>query len=219
MTDFKYNSKYTAPIKQEYMQWLKKNHPGEYYDNFGGKKPFNRLSKVGKVAKLGKYGALAGIVYELGKEVLDMTGNIPNDLEEREMLRQDKILNNIPKIVIDENGKQTLQQPDPEDLKDHLPYKKYLSNTPSAPGSGDEVEGVDFVWVDPYEQNFGPVTTEGYELGKFGWTKKVEKNFLQNQVETYARDIKAVSSVIPPEIKTVTKKAFNLITGNPERVE
>ena len=63
------------------------------------------------------------------------------------------------------------------------------------------------------------MTTEGYELGKFGWTKKVEKNFLQNQVETYARDIKVVSSVIPPEIKTVTKKAFNLITGNPERVE
>ena len=101
MAEFNYNSKYTAPIKKEYMQWLKKNHPGEYYDNFGGKKPFNRLSKVGKVAKLGKYGALAGIVYELGKEVLDMTGNIPDDVEEREMIRQDKILNNIPKIVID----------------------------------------------------------------------------------------------------------------------
>ena len=83
MSDFKYNSKYTAPIKEEYMQWLKKNHPGEYYDKFGGKKPFNRLSKVGKVGRLGKYGALAGIVYELGKEVLSL-GNIPDDLEERE---------------------------------------------------------------------------------------------------------------------------------------
>jgi len=219
MADFQYNSKYTAPIKKEYMQWLKKNHPGEYYDKFGGKKPFNRLSKVGKLSRLGGYGALAGIVYELGKEVLDITGNIPDDVEEREMRRQDKILNNIPKVVINEDGTQSLQQPDPEDLKDHLPYKKYLSNVPNAPGSGDEVEGVDFVWVDPYEKNYGPVNTEGYQLGKFGWTKKVEKNFLQNQVEIYARDIKAVSSVIPPEIKTVGKKALNFVTGNPERVE
>ena len=46
------------------IKWLKKNHPGEYYDKFGGKKPFNRLSKVGKISRLGKYGALAGIVYE-----------------------------------------------------------------------------------------------------------------------------------------------------------
>ena len=177
MAEFQYNSKYTAPIKKEYMQWLKKNHPGEYYDKFGGKKPFNRLSKVGKISRLGKYGALAGIVYELGKEVLDITGNIPDDVEEREMIRQDKILNNIPKVVINKDGTQSLQQPDPEDLKDHLPYKKYISNTPSAPGLGDEVEGVDFVWVDPYEQNYGTVNTEGYQLGKFGWTKKEKRTF------------------------------------------
>tara|TARA_A100000172_G_scaffold36466_1_gene22150 strand:+ start:236 stop:883 length:648 start_codon:yes stop_codon:yes gene_type:complete len=215
MSDFKYNSKYTAPIKEEYMQWLKKNHPGEYYDKFGGKKPYNRLSKVGKVGRLGKYGALAGIVYELGKEVLSL-GNIPDDLEEREMIRQEMILNNIPKIVVNKDGTQTLQQPDPQDLKDHLPYKKYIDKVPSIPnGAGDEVAGVDYIWVDPYEELYGAVNTEGYELSKFGWSKKTEKP----TGEKIQKVVKTVTSFIPPEIRDFGKKAVNTVTGNTERVE
>ena len=68
MAEFEYNSKYTAPIKEEYKQWLKKNHPGEYYDKFGGKKPFNRLSKFGKISKVGGYVGLATMMYEFAKQ-------------------------------------------------------------------------------------------------------------------------------------------------------
>lgn len=215
---FEYNSKYTAPIKEEYKQWLKKNHPGEYYDKFGGKKPFNRLSKFGKISKVGGYVGLATMMYEFAKEVLDVTGDIPNDMDEREQIRREMIMSNIPKIVIDDKGNSTLQHPDPKDLKDHLPYKKYLSNIPNVPGSGDEVEGVDFVWVDPYQEMF-PISTDGYELSQFGWTKKVDKTFLQNQADITMRDLRAVSSVIPPEIKEVGKNVVSLVIGKPEKME
>lgn len=214
MSDFQYNSKYTAPIKEEYMQWLKKNHPGEYYDKFGGKKPFNRLSKVGKISRLGKYGALAGIVYELGKEVLSL-GDIPNDIEERESIRQSVILNNIPKIVINDDGTQTLTEPDFESLKDHLPYKKYIDKVPSIPNGSDEVEGVDYIWVDPYEEMYGPVNTEGYTLSQFGWSKKAEKP----TGEKIQKVVKTLTSFIPPEIRDLGKKTVRTVTGNTERVE
>jgi len=214
MSDFQYNSKYTAPIKEEYMQWLKKNHPGEYYDKFGGKKPFNRLSKVGKISRLGKYGALAGIVYELGKEVLSL-GNIPNDIEERESIRQSVILNNIPKIVINDDGTQTLTEPDFESLEDHLPYKKYIDKVPSIPNGSDEVEGVDYIWVDPYEEMYGPVNTEGYTLSQFGWSKKAEKP----TGEKIQKVVKTLTSFIPPEIRDLGKKTVRTVTGNTERVE
>ena len=214
MSDFQYNSKYTAPIKEEYMQWLKKNHPGEYYDKFGGKKPFNRLSKVGKISRLGKYGALAGIVYELGKEVLSL-GNIPNDIEERESIRQSVILNNIPKIVINDDGTQTLTEPDFESLEDHLPYKKYIDKVPSIPNGSDEVEGVDYIWVDPYEEMYGSVNTEGYTLGQFGWSKKAEKP----TGEKIQKVVKTLTSFIPPEIRDLGKKTVRTVTGNTERVE
>ena len=214
MSDFQYNSKYTAPIKEEYMQWLKKNHPGEYYDKFGGKKPFNRLSKVGKISRLGKYGALAGIVYELGKEVLSL-GEIPNDIEERESIRQSVILNNIPKIVINDDGTQTLTEPDFESLEDHLPYKKYLDKVPSIPNGSDEVEGVDYIWVDPYEEMYGPVNTEGYTLSQFGWSKKAEKP----TGEKIQKVVKTLTSFIPPEIRDLGKKTVRTVTGNTERVE
>jgi hypothetical protein len=214
MSDFQYNSKYTAPIKEEYMQWLKKNHPGEYYDKFGGKKPFNRLSKVGKIGRLGKYGALAGIVYELGKEVLSL-GDIPNDIEERESIRQSVILNNIPKIVINDDGTQTLTEPDFESLEDHLPYKKYLDKVPSIPNGSDEVEGVDYIWVDPYEEMYGSVNTEGYTLSQFGWSKKAEKP----TGEKIQKVVKTLTSFIPPEIRDLGKKTVRTVTGNTERVE
>tara|TARA_R100000426_G_scaffold53948_1_gene38860 strand:- start:269 stop:913 length:645 start_codon:yes stop_codon:yes gene_type:complete len=214
MSDFQYNSKYTAPIKEEYMQWLKKNHPGEYYDKFGGKKPFNRLSKVGKISRLGKYGALAGIVYELGKEVLSL-GEIPNDIEERESIRQSVILNNIPKIVINDDGTQTLTEPDFESLEDHLPYKKYIDKVPSIPNGSDEVEGVDYIWVDPYEEMYGPVNTEGYTLSQFGWSKKAEKP----TGEKIQKVVKTLTSFIPPEIRDLGKKTVRTVTGNTERVE
>jgi hypothetical protein len=214
MSDFQYNSKYTAPIKEEYMQWLKKNHPGEYYDKFGGKKPFNRLSKVGKISRLGKYGALAGIVYELGKEVLSL-GDIPNDIEERESIRQSVILNNIPKIVINDDGTQTLTEPDFESLEDHLPYKKYLDKVPSIPNGSDEVEGVDYIWVDPYEEMYGSVNTEGYTLSQFGWSKKAEKP----TGEKIQKVVKTLTSFIPPEIRDLGKKTVRTVTGNTERVE
>ena len=214
MSDFQYNSKYTAPIKEEYMQWLKKNHPGEYYDKFGGKKPYNRLSKVGKISRLGKYGALAGIVYELGKEVLSL-GNIPNDIEERESIRQSVILNNIPKIVINDDGTQTLTEPDFESLEDHLPYKKYIDKVPSIPNGSDEVEGVDYIWVDPYEEMYGPVNTEGYTLSQFGWSKKAEKP----TGEKIQKVVKTLTSFIPPEIRDLGKKTVRTVTGNTERVE
>jgi len=214
MSDFQYNSKYTAPIKEEYMQWLKKNHPGEYYDKFGGKKPFNRLSKVGKISRLGKYGALAGIVYELGKEVLSL-GDIPNDIEERESIRQSVILNNIPKIVINDDGTQTLTEPDFESLEDHLPYKKYIDKVPSIPNGSDEVEGVDYIWVDPYEEMYGPVNTEGYTLSQFGWSKKAEKP----TGEKIQKVVKTLTSFIPPEIRDLGKKTVRTVTGNTERVE
>ena len=128
------------------------------------------------------------------------------------------LVNNMPKVVIDEKGNSVLQHPDPKNLKDHLPYKKYINNVPSAPGSGDEVEGVDFVWVDPYQEMF-PISTDGYELSKFGWTKKVDKTFLQNQADITMRDLKAVSSVIPPEIKKIGKNVISLVTGKPEMME
>jgi hypothetical protein len=214
MSDFQYNSKYTAPIKEEYMQWLKKNHPGEYYDKFGGKKPFNRLSKVGKISRLGKYGALAGIVYELGKEVLSL-GDIPNDIEERESIRQSVILNNIPKIVINDDGTQTLTEPDFESLEDHLPYKKYIDKVPSIPNGSDEVEGVDYIWVDPYEEMYGSVNTEGYTLSQFGWSKKAEKP----TGEKIQKVVKTLTSFIPPEIRDLGKKTVRTVTGNTERVE
>ena len=215
---FEYNSKYTAPIKEEYKQWLKKNHPGEYYDQYGGKKPFNRLSKFGKVNRIGGYAGLAGVIYELGKAILDFAGNIPNDMEEREILRRGVIKDNIPKIVVGEDGKQTLVQPDPKSLKDHLPYKKYLSDIPSVPGSGDEVEGVDYVWVAPYQEMF-PIDTEGYELSQFGWVKPEQKTFLQNQADLIVRDVRAIASVIPPEIKEVGKNVYAIATGNPKLME
>lgn len=216
---FEYNSKWTAPIQEEYKQWLKKNHPGDYYDKFGGKKPFDRLSKFGKVKKIGGYAGLAGVIYELGKEILDFSGNIPNDMEEREMLRRGILMDNIPKIVIGEDGKSTLQQPDPQSLKDHLPYKKYINDRPSVPMKGmDEVEGVDYIWVDPY-QELNELDTEGYELGQFGWTKKVKTGFLKNQADITVRDLKAISSVIPPEIKEVGKNVVAIATGNTKMME
>ena len=104
MAEFNYNSKYTAPIKQEYMQWLKKNHPGEYYDNFGGKKPFSKLSKFAKISKVGGYVGLASMMYEFAKEVLDVTGDIPDDMMEREQIRRQMLMDNVPQIVIDEKG-------------------------------------------------------------------------------------------------------------------
>ena len=209
MTDVKQSPKVMLEnYRNDYKNWLKQNHPGEYYDKYGGKKPYNRLSKVGKVARLGKYGALAGIVYELGKEVLSL-GNIPDDVEERESIRQDVILNNIPKVVVNEDGTQTLTQPDFQSLSDHLPYKKYLDKVPSIPTGSDEVEGVDYVWVDPYEEMYGPVNTEGYTLGKFGWSKTAEKP----TGEKIQKVVKTVSSFIPPEIKDFGKKTTAFVTG------
>ena len=218
ISKFEYNSKYTAPIKEEYKKWLKKNHPSEYYDNFGGKKPFSKLSKFAKISKVGGYVGLASMMYEFAKEVLDVTGDIPDDMMEREQIRRQMIMDNVPKIVIDEKGNQILKHPDPKSLKDHLPYKKYISKTPNAPGSGDEAVGVDFVWVDPYQEMF-PIDTEGYELSKFGWTKKTDKSFLKNQVDITVRDAKALYGFIPPEIKEVGKNVVSLVTGKPEMME
>ena len=102
-------------------------------------------------------------------------------------------------------------------MKDHLPYKKYLSDIPSVPG-GDEVEGVDYVWVDPYQEMF-PIDTEGYELSQFGWVKPEQKTFLQNQADLIVRDVRAIASVIPPEIKEVGKNVYAIATGNPKLME
>jgi hypothetical protein len=82
----------------------------------------------------------------------------------------------------------------------------------------DEVEGVDYIWVDPYQELY-ELDTEGYELGQFGWTKKVKKGFLQNQADITVRDLKAISSVIPPEIKEVGKNVVAIATGNTKMME
>jgi hypothetical protein len=153
-------------------------------------------------------------VYELGKEVLSL-GDIPNDIEERESIRQSVILNNIPKIVINDDGTQTLTEPDFESLEDHLPYKKYLDKVPSIPNGSDEVEGVDYIWVDPYEEMYGSVNTEGYTLSQFGWSKKAEKP----TGEKIQKVVKTLTSFIPPEIRDLGKKTVRTVTGNTERVE
>ena len=207
MVEFNYKSKFTVPVQEEYKQWLKKNYPGDYYDKYGGKKPFNRLSTVGKIGKVGGYAGLVGLVYELGKEVLSL-GNIPNDLEEREQLRMGMIMNNVPKVVTAKDGTTSVELPDKQSLKDHLPYKKYISDVPDVSG-GEEVQGVDYVLVDPYDEIYGPVNTEGYELTEYGYRRIPEKS----TIEKISKGAKVVSSVIPPEIKDVTKKGLAFITG------
>ena len=206
-----YKSKMTAPIEAEYKEWMKKNYPGDYYDKYGGKKPYNRLSNIGKISRIGGYGTLAGIVYELGKYVLDVEGDIPNDLEEREQIRMQMIMNNVPKVVTNKDGSTSVSLPNKQDLKDHLPYKKYLSDKPDLPGSA-EVEGVDFEWVDPYEEMYGAYDEsqkKGYELTELGWRPKPESS----TITKIGAAVDAVSSVIPPEIKDVAKKTTAFVTG------
>jgi len=51
MTDVKQSTKVMLEnYRNDHKNWLKQNYPGEYYDKYGGKKPYNRLSKVGKVS-------------------------------------------------------------------------------------------------------------------------------------------------------------------------
>jgi hypothetical protein len=194
-----------------YKKWLEKNYPDQYESKYGKKKPESKLKKFAKRA------GLVGIVYELGKEVLKLEnageGSTidPYDIESREIIRRRVIEDNIPKLSYDEKGKMIYTAGKNVNLKDYLPYKKQIKkSTPDAPG-GEEVQGLDYVWKDPLDDQYGSIEhfddADKYQLTEFGYVKKslLKDPIYKRVTKDIASDIKTAVSYVPPEIRKQVK--------------
>mgnify|MGYP003630424698 FL=1 len=206
-----------------YKQWLKEHYPKSYENKYG-------VTKLdGKFKKLVKGSALAGLVYELGKEVLkiEKTGDsgetmIPYNIEGREKIRRQVINANIPKITFDEKGVSTYTAGANVNLKDYLPYKKKIfdpNRIPDAPVQGEESKetlGVDYEWVDPLDDQYGSIThyddADKYILTEFGYVEKSKVPMGKRVISQMVDDIKTVKSFIPPEIRGQVKNVADVIT-------
>jgi len=188
-----YKSTWTKKSNTAYKSWLKSNYPNEYYKKYGGKikdtvtfkkpsTPYKNLKTIGKVGRLGTYAGIAAAVVE-GVQYALGTGNIPNSIDEREMLRRSAIESSLAKITYNDKGEAVQVLPDykkvRELMKDHMPYKKYIERPkdekepdvfehrfrktqPRNPRfkaldskAVGEIEGVDYIWLDPMDVVWG----------------------------------------------------------------
>tara|TARA_R110000824_G_scaffold50745_1_gene141466 strand:- start:5830 stop:6492 length:663 start_codon:yes stop_codon:yes gene_type:complete len=197
-----------------YKEWLEKNYPDNYEAKYGKKKPVSKLKKVVRGS------ALAAATYELAKEVLKIedagvgSTMIPYDTKSREMHRQEVINANIPKVSYDDKGKLVLTPGNDINLKEYLPYKKVInSDIPKVPGQSENVEGVDYVWVDPLDDQFGSVEhyddSDKYQLTEFGY---VNKSDLQDPLYTKIPSAyKTLKSFVPPETRKQIKEVSDAL--------
>jgi len=205
-----YKSNWIDSQNKSYKKWLKTNYPNEYYKKYGGKikdtiqfkkppNPWKNLTTVGKVVRFGGYAGIASAVYE-GIKYAFGTGNIPNDIEEREMHRKAIFESALSTITYNDKGEAVQTIPDykkiRELMKDHMPYKKYMERPPSErnpniyekrrtvrptnpnfkPQDNKETEGLDFIWVDPMDSMWGDASHspdfDNYKLTEFGYVRK-----------------------------------------------
>jgi hypothetical protein len=136
---------------------------------------------------------LAGLVYELGKEVLKIENAMPTDKEEREIFRKGIIESNMPKVTYDKEGRPTYELGQNINLKDHLPYKKQTMF-----GGMEE-----FVLVDPYDEIYGPIDDDRYELTETGYVKKNRAGLIERVFNAATNAYEDVVHHTPPELRKV----------------
>ncbi len=145
------------------------------------------------IGKFLKTTSLAGIVYELGKEVLKIENAMPTDKEERELLRKSIIDGNIPSVTYDDKGVPTYTLGKNVNLKDHLPYKKQTMF-----GGMEE-----FVLVDPYDEIYGPIDDDRYELTETGYVKKNKAGLIERVFNAATNAYEDVVHHTPPELRDI----------------
>ena len=153
------------------------------------------------IGKFLKTTSLAGIVYELGKEVLKIENAMPTDKEERELLRKSIIDGNLPTVTYDKDGRPTYTLGNNVNLKDHLPYKKQTMF-----GGLEE-----FVLVDPYDEIYGPIDDDSYELTEMGYRKKNRPGMVERVFNAATNAYEDVVHHTPPELRKVVGNVRDIV--------